>query len=133
MLERRYSFVGRFLGLLGGIGDIFLGLGELLGGLGVVLGWAWAVLGCSWEGLGGVLGGLGTILGQHLEQSNFRLIFCSFLVAKRVPTWRHFENQNGAQIDPKTTSKFKSEHVASWKRLGSIWGRFRRVPGGHFL
>ena len=42
-------------------------------------------------------------------------------------------SQNGAKIDPKTRSKFKSEKVASWDRLGSILGRFGGCPGGIFI
>ena len=38
-------------------------------------------------------------------------------------------NQNGTKIDPKTRSKFKSEKVASWDRLGSILGRFGGSEG----
>ena len=37
------------------------------------------------------------------------------------------------KIDPKTGSKFKSEKVASWDRLGSIWGRFGGCPGAFLL
>ena len=69
-------------------------------------------------------------MGRHFEQSNFRSIFCPILVAKRVPKGRHFGSQNGTKIDPKTRSKFKSEKVASWDRLGSIWDRFGGCPGG---
>ena len=108
------------------------GLGGLLGSSWVVLGWSWGVLGRSWGGPGEVLGGLVAILGRHFERSNFRSIFGSILVAKRVPKGRHFGSQNGAKTDPKTMSKFKSEKVTSWKRLGSILVRFRGVPGGHF-
>ena len=42
-------------------------------------------------------------------------------------------SQDGAKIDPKTRSKFKSEKVASWDRLGSILGRFGGCPGGIFI
>ncbi len=57
----------------------------------------------------------------------------SILVAKRVPKGRHFGSQNGAKIDPKTRSKFKSEKVASQERLGSILARFGGRPGGIFV
>ena len=110
-------------------------LGRVLGGLGVVLGDLGAILGGlggSWGGLGRFWGGLGAILARHVEQPNFRSIFGSILVAERVPTGRLYRSQNGAKIDPKTRSKFKSEKVTSWKRLGSILGRFGGVPGGHF-
>ena len=50
-----------------------------------------------------------------------------------VPKGRHLGRQNGAKIDPKTRSKFKSEKVASWDRLGSILGRFGGCPGGIFI
>ena len=55
------------------------------------------------------------------------------MVAKRVPKGRHFGSQNGTKIDPKLRSKFKSEKVASWDRLGSILGRFGGCPGGIFI
>ena len=55
---------GHFGGSWGALGGSWGGLGVGLGGLGALLGESW-----------GVLGGLGAILGQHLEQSNFRLIF----------------------------------------------------------
>ena len=41
--------------------------------------------------------------------------------------------QNGAKIDPKTRSKFKSEKDASWERLGSILVRFGGRPGAMFI
>ena len=50
-----------------------------------------------------------------------------------MPKGRHFGSQNGAKIDPKTRSKFKSEKVASWKRLGPILGCFGGCPGGIFI
>ena len=46
---------------------------------------------------------------------------------------KHFGSQNGTKIDPKTRSKFNSEKVASWDRLGSILGRLGGCPGGIFI
>ena len=83
--------------------------------------------------LGRVLGGLGAILEGLFEQFNVRSIFGLILVAKRVPKGRHLESQNGTKIDPKTRSKFKSEKVASWERLGSILVRFGGRPGAIFI
>ena len=50
-----------------------------------------------------------------------------------MPKGRHFGSQNGAKIDPKTGSKFKTEKVASGKRLGTILARFGGRPGGLFI
>ena len=50
-----------------------------------------------------------------------------------MPKGRHLGRQNGAKIDPKTRSKFKSEKDASWERLGSIWVRFGGRPGAIFI
>ena len=50
-----------------------------------------------------------------------------------MPKGKHLGSQNGTKIDPKMRSKFKSEKVASWDRLGSIWGRFGGCPGGIFI
>ena len=50
-----------------------------------------------------------------------------------MPKGRHFGSQNGTKIDPKLRSKFKSEKVASWDRLGSILGRFGACPEGIFI
>ena len=98
-----------------------------------------ALLGRSWGSLGAVLGALGAVLGGLFERSDFRSIFRSILVPKRVAQGRHFGRQNGAKIDPKSRSKFKSEKVASWSRLWAILGRFLRkkrsrkhsVPSGN--
>ena len=46
-----------------------------------------------------------------------------------VPKGRHFGSQNGAKINQKKRSKFKSEKVTSWSRLGAILGRFPRRLG----
>ena len=103
----------------GGPGDVLGGLGVSWGGLGR----CWGGLQCSWGGLGRSCGGLEEswgALGEILRRS-------------RVPKGRHLGNQNGTKIDPKTTSKFKSEKVASWDRLGSILGRFGACPGGIFI
>jgi hypothetical protein len=53
-------------------------------------------------------------------------------VTQRVPKGKHFGSQNVTKIDPKTRSKFKSEKVASWDRLGLTLGRFGESPGGMF-
>ena len=50
-----------------------------------------------------------------------------------MPKGRHFGSQNGRKIDLKMRSKFKSEKVASWDRLGSILGRFGACPEGIFI
>ena len=127
------SVLGSFEAISGALEGILGGLGGLLGSSWMVLGWSWGVLGCSWGGPGAVLGGLVAIFKRHLEQSNFWLFFWWILVAKRVSKGRHFGSENGIKIDPKTRSKFKSQKVASWDRLGSILGRFGRCPGGIFI
>ena len=83
------------------------------------LGPSWPILGPSWGDLG--------LSWGHLE------FFGLILVAKRVPKGRHFGSQNGIKIDPKMRSKFKSEKIASWDRLGSTLGRFGGCPGGIFI
>ena len=104
------------------------------------LGASWGDLGGPSGDLGGVWSGLGPILERLFEQSDFRSIFLSFflrfwsvLVAHRVPKGSHFGSQNGAKIDPKTGSKFKTEKVASGKRLGTILARFGGRPGSIFI
>ena len=47
----------------------------------------------------------------------------------RVPQGRRFGSQNGAKIDFKTGSKFKSEKSASRRRLGAILSRFLGPSG----
>ena len=113
---------------------------EHLGGSGGDLGASWEGLGRSWGHLGVVLGALGPswpILGPSWGDLGLSWgdleFFGSILVAKRVPKRRHFGSPNRRKIDPKTRSKFKSEKVASWDRLGSILGRFGRRPGGIFV
>ena len=104
----------------------------------MVLGWSWGVVGRSWgvlerswEGLGEVLGGLGVILGRQFAQSNFRSIFGSILVSKRVPDGRHFGSQNGAKSHPKL-DEIQDDLGALQDHLGAVLGRLGRPPGCHF-
>ena len=44
--------------------------------------------------------------------------------AKRHPKGGHFGSQNAVKIFEKSRCKFKTEKIASWNLLGSIWARF---------
>ena len=121
-LARKFSSRGVRGGLWGGPGRPLGGSGGVWEGLGGARGGSRALLGRSW-------GGFGAILEAILSPDDARSIFGPILVAKRVPQGRRFGSQNGAKIDPKTGSKFKSEKSASRRRLGAIWGRFLRPSG----
>ena len=81
-------------------------------------------------GLEAILGGLGAVLGR-LEE----VLRQSWVVLGR--SWAVLRRSWGTKMAPKsipkTTSKFKSEKVASWDRLGSILDRFGGCPGGIFI
>ena len=121
-LARKFSSRGVRGGLWGGPGRPLGGSGGVWEGLGGARGGSRALLGRSW-------GGFGAILEAILSPDDARSIFGPILVAKRVPQGRRFGSQNGAKIDFKTGSKFKSEKSASRRRLGAIWGRFLRPSG----
>ena len=101
-------------------------LGGVSGGLEAILGGSGAVLARSWS----------DFLNSPISDPSFYRFFLRFwsvLVAHRVPKGSHFGSQNGAKIDPKTGSKFKTEKVASGKRLGTILARFGGRPGRIFI
>ena len=72
-------------------------------------------------------------MGRHCEQFTFRSIFFINFGRQKGAPREAFGSKNGAKIDPKTRSEFKSEKVASRERLGSILCRFGGRPGGIFI
>ena len=68
---------------------------------------------------------------RRQRQAAFHLS-CMIWIAKRVPKGRHFGSANGAKVDTKTESTFKSEKIHLGKglgRFGAVWG----VARGRFL
>ena len=120
ILERRYSFVGQCLGLLGGVEGILGGLGELLGGLGVVLGWAWAVLGRSWGGLGRSWGDLGATFGAIQFSIIFLHDFGRQKGAKREAFWEPKWYQNRSKNEVEIYERKSCLLGASWVDFGSF-------------
>ena len=83
-----------------------------------------ALLGASWS----LLGRLGTKLGWSWGYFWGTLIYYYFFEwfgePKGIPKGGHFGSQHGVKIFEKSRCKFKTQKVASWNLLGSIWARF---------
>ena len=67
---------------------------------------------------------IGVVLGLLLGYFDLLLFFWMVWGAKRHPKGGHFGSQNGVKIFEKSRCKFKTEQIASWNLLESIWARF---------